>query len=534
MHKSCDVLVIGSGLAGLSTALKLADTCKVILVTKSQLSSGSSAMAQGGIAAVQATSDSYSSHIEDTIKAGAGLSDREVVRQMVEQAPARIQDLKDWGVHFDLDTDGEHPHLTLEGGHSHRRVLHIQDHSGQSIHAAVLEKVLAHKNIEILSKHVSIDLITNKKMTPRPDGRTQCLGAYILNMKTEEVVAISAKYTVLATGGAGKTYLYTSNWEGATGDGIAMAYRAGCRIANMEFMQFHPTVLYHAESRNFLISEAVRGEGGELINHKGEAFAKDKHPLGSLAPRDIVARIIDEEMKKTAAKCVYLDISKRSPDFIESHFPTILQKCLEYGIDMRKQAIPVVPAAHYLCGGVLTNIYAETDVLGLLAVGETACTGLHGANRLASNSLLECLVTSHNAAELILKNKNSIEDSPENIPAWVTSTKQDSDEMVVISHLWDEIRNLMWNYVGIVRSDKRLKRAQQRLELIHHEVHEYYWDFKIHRDIIELRNLAIVAKLSVECALKRKESRGIHFNIDYPFLKEGPAENTIIDSVLMS
>jgi L-aspartate oxidase len=527
-----DVLIIGSGLASFYLSLKLPSHLKIAIVTKANLEDCNSKMAQGGIATVSATTDTFESHIQDTLTAGAGLSDSEIVAQIIEDGPTRIKDLQDFGVVFDVDEQGN-THLGLEGGHSHRRVLHVQDHSGEAIHNILMDKVKAKKNISLLDHHCAVDLITNKKLRFKPTGNIQCYGAYVLNTNKDQVITIKAKTTVLASGGAGKVYLYTSNWDGATGDGIAMAFRAGCRVANLEFMQFHPTCLYHKETRNFLITEALRGEGARLLNKDGKDFTVGKHPLGALAPRDIVARMIDEEMKTSGAKCVYLDITHKPADFIQSHFPVIFERCLELGIDIRKEPIPVVPAAHYLCGGVLTDIQGVTDIKGLLAIGETACTGLHGANRLASNSLLECLVQGGKAAEYISSfiEKETVTDV--SIPEWINPTKQDRDELSVINHMWEEIRNLMWNYVGIVRSDKRLERAQQRLLHINAEVKEYYWDFKVHKDILELRNIALLAKLTVLCAQKRKESRGIHFNIDYPETSERYARNTVIQNSII-
>ncbi len=511
MKIETDVAIVGSGVAALAVALKLADQKKVLILTKDKAPSTNSAMAQGGIAAVMDTEDSFNSHIEDTLVAGAGLCRPEAVRNFIEQAPERIKDLLNWGVRFDAD-------LTREGGHSFRRILHHEDQTGAEIHQRLLKQVLAHPNIQILENHFAIDLLINKKIDPTLTGATSIAGLYVLDKVAEHVKIVKAKSTILATGGAGKVYLYTSNWSGATGDGIAMAHRAGARVANLEFMQFHPTCLYHPDARNFLITEAIRGEGGELINSQGEAFMKKHHELGSLAPRDIVARGIDAEMKKTAEACVYLDISHKPVDFLKSHFPHIFAKCLEYGIDMSKQPIPVVPAAHYLCGGVMTDVAGQTDLVGLFAIGETACTGLHGANRLASNSLLECLAMAQNCADYLKNNwstvieKTVLEKEP--IP-WNEPNATDSDEMVVISHMWEEIRRLMWNYVGIVRSNKRLERARNRLINIKSEVKEYYSNMKVHSDILELRNIATVAKLTVECALRRHESRGIHYSIDY-------------------
>ncbi|HEY8269912.1 MAG TPA: L-aspartate oxidase [Pseudobdellovibrionaceae bacterium] len=520
--RRCDVLIIGSGLAGLSLALKMASSGKVVILSKERALDSNTDMAQGGIAAVMSQEDSFESHIQDTLTAGAGLCKPEVVANFIEQAPDRIQDLLDWGVHFDLrrgvDNEENSIDLTREGGHSYRRILHFEDQTGHEVHQTLLRRIRENPNIELLENHFAIDLIINKQVDTYDMSPTRCVGAYSLNKKTGEVAAFLGKSTVLATGGAGKVYLYTSNWSGATGDGIAMAYRAGARIANLEFMQFHPTCLYHPAARNFLISEALRGEGGELINSQGEAFMRKYHSLGSLAPRDIVARSIDAEMKKSGAHCVYLDMTKLDAEFLRKRFPVIYNKCLEYGIDLTKTPIPVVPAAHYLCGGVLTDIQGQTDIPGLRAIGETACTGLHGANRLASNSLLECLCMAHNASESLKQQWAALEICPHNPKDWHYPEESNDDEMIVISHMWEEIRHLMWNYVGIVRSNKRLQRAQHRLRNILSEVREYYSHFRIHSDILELRNIAIVAELSVECALRRKESRGIHYNLDYPFV----------------
>lgn len=526
--RRCDVLIIGSGLAGLALALKMSSLVspgrKVVILSKEKAPDSNTDMAQGGIAAVMANEDSFESHIEDTLTAGAGLCKPEVVENFVHQAPERIQDLLNWGVHFDVrrgvDNEENSIDLTREGGHSFRRILHFEDQTGHEVHRTLLKQVRANPNIELLERHFAIDLIINKQVDIYDMNPTRCVGTYSLNKDSGEVEAFLAKSTILATGGAGKVYLYTSNWSGATGDGIAMAYRAGARIANLEFMQFHPTCLYHPESRNFLISEALRGEGGELIDSQGEAFMRKYHPLGSLAPRDIVARSIDGEMKKSGAPCVYLDMTKLDGEFLRKRFPAIHQKCLEYGIDMTKTPIPVVPAAHYLCGGVLTDVDGQTDIPGLFAIGETACTGLHGANRLASNSLLECLCMAHNASETLKKSWDQLTVTPLDPTDWHYPDESNDDEMIVISHMWEEIRRLMWNYVGIVRSNKRLERAQHRLKNIMNEVREYYSHFKIHSDILELRNIAIVADLSVECALRRKESRGIHYNLDYPFVPQ--------------
>jgi len=531
MLKTCDFLVIGSGLAGLAYALKVAERGHVVVISKTEAPLTNTAMAQGGIAAVMSAEDSFESHIKDTLVAGAGLCRRDIVEKVVQSAPDRVEDLIKWGVEFDIE-DGSISKINLgrEGGHSHRRILHVQDHTGAEIHSELLKKARSHKNIEIFEGYFAVDLILSRDFNPREVGSPRCLGAYVFNKSQKQIIEFYSRFTMLATGGAGKTYLYTSNWSGATGDGIAMAYRAGCRVANLEFMQFHPTCLYHPGERNFLITEALRGEGAELINSEGEAFTKKFHPQGSLAPRDIVARSIDAEMKRTGAECVYLDITHQSAGYLTERFPLIYKRCMQFGIDMTKQPIPVVPAAHYLCGGILTDWNSRTDIQGLLACGENACTGLHGANRLASNSLLECLVFSNNAAEYSLKNfedfsvKTFTEHGYKNFP------DQNEDEMIVISHMWDEIRRLMWNYVGIVRSNRRLSRAKTRLDNILSEVQEFYGSARLHPDIIELRNIALVAHLSVRCALKRRESRGIHYNLDYPFTSQEPlSEDTIIN-----
>lgn len=532
-----DILIIGSGTAGLALALKLAPRGQITILAKESASGTNSAMAQGGISAVMSEEDSFEAHIQDTLTAGAGLCKQNVVRDYVEQAPERIHDLLNWGVHFDLKKNGPDESseidLTREGGHSFRRILHFEDQTGLEIHRTLLSRVKENPNIILLENYYAVDLIVNKEVDPDDMSPVHCIGTYALNKATGEVHTFLAKNTILATGGAGKVYLYTSNWSGATGDGIAMAYRVGARIANLEFMQFHPTCLFHRESRNFLISEALRGEGGELIDSKGAAFMKKYHPLGSLAPRDVVARSIDNEMKKTGAECVFLDMTKLDGAFLKNRFPHIHSKCLEFGIDMAKQPIPVVPAAHYLCGGVLTDLHGRTDIPGLWAIGETACTGLHGANRLASNSLLECLTSSHNCAKEISAHWDSFEQFPKDPKPWTHPMgSNDKDEMIVINHMWEEIRRLMWNYMGIVRSNKRLERAQHRLKNILAETREYYSHMKIHSDILELRNIAIVADLSVECALRRHESRGIHYNLDYPEKSPNPHDTIVVRGLI--
>lgn len=515
-----DFLVCGSGLAGLAFALKAARNKDVTIITKEKRTRANTPWAQGGIAAVSSKGDSFDSHIHDTLRAGAGLCRADVVRNYVEQAPDRIEDLRNWGVHFDAD-------LTREGGHSARRIFHFEDHTGSEIHRALLEQCLKNPRIQILEDVFLIDLLMNK-------GSGACFGAYVLDRQTNTVQSITAPHTILATGGAGKVYLYTSNWSGASGDGIAAAWRAGAKVANLEFMQFHPTCLYHANERNFLISEALRGEGGELITALGEAFMKKYHELGSLAPRDIVARSIDLEIKKSGHPCVYLDMRHHPRSYLESRFPVIFKKCFELGIDISKEPIPVVPAAHYLCGGVVTDINGRTDIPGLWALGETACTGLHGANRLASNSLLECLTMAHNAANELSVTTHSPTEFPSPDP-WIYPDANTEDEMILIKHMWDEIRTLMWNYVGIVRSQKRLERAHHRLQNILQEVREYYSNYRIHSDILELRNIAIVAGLSIECALRRKESRGIHYNLDQPWADpQSQGVDTVLDPSQLS
>ncbi len=528
MAYQCDFLVIGTGLAGLTYALEVAAQGKVWLICKTQSSETNTSMAQGGIAAVMAKEDSFASHIEDTLRAGAGLCRESVVREFVEQGPQCIAKLREWGVVFDgqpqssaqASRDGE-VDLTREGGHSARRILHIADHTGRDIHLHLWQKVVQHPNVTILEQHYAIDLILDRKIDPFVRlGSGRCLGAYVYDRQADQVRTITARWTVLATGGAGKVYLYTSNWAGATGDGIAMAYRAGARVANLEFMQFHPTCLYHPQSRNFLISEALRGEGGELINKSGVAFMQKYHPMGSLAPRDIVARSIDAEMKKSGEECVFLDMTRLEPEFVRQRFPVIYQNCLTLDIDITRQPIPVVPAAHYLCGGVIASPAGETDLERLLVIGESACTGFHGANRLASNSLLECVAMGINAAHASRRAEEDDSGPLIEPPEWVYHNTSDADELIVVTHMWEEIRRLMWDYVGIVRSDRRLERARHRLTNLRREIREYYWNFKVNTDLLELRNIALLADLTVRCALRRKESRGIHYNIDYPTLSE--------------
>ena len=515
MKQTSDFLVIGSGIAGLSYALQVADYGTVAVVTKRDISETATACAQGGIAGVLSADDSFASHYEDTMRAGCDLSRPEVVKLVVESAPEAIHNLVDWGVHF---TPGENFDfdLTREGGHSQRRILHADDLTGKEIERALVEAVQRHPRITVYENHIAIDLITTRKTALSAQKQDRCLGAYILNIATGEVSAFGAKITVLATGGAGKVYLYTCDPDIATGDGIAMAFRAGATIADMEFMQFHPTTLYHPQAKSFLISEAVRGEGAILRTQNGHAFMEDYHPLKDLAPRDIVARAIDREMKKSGADCVFLDITHKDPNFVRERFPNIHQTCLKFGIDMTKEMIPVVPAAHYLCGGVKVDLWGETDISNLFAVGECAWTGLHGANRLASNSLLESAVYGGRAAQRSRELLPHISDPTPLIRSWDYGSARDSDEEVIVAHNWDEVRRCMWNYVGIVRSDKRLFRALRRVHNISEEITEYYWNFRPTSDLIELRNITTVAELIVRCALFRQESRGLHTTLDYP------------------
>jgi L-aspartate oxidase len=514
-----DFIIIGSGIAGLSFALKAAEHGSVAIVTKGARAESNTAWAQGGIASVTSTDDSFELHVRDTLDAGAGLCDEEVVRRIVTDGPARIRELIDFGVAFDERElpDGSHElDLAREGGHSKRRILHARDLTGREIERALLAAIERAPSVKVFENHIAVDLLTLGKLGHASEDR--CLGAYVLNEATGHVITLRSDRVVLATGGCGKVYLYTTNPGIATGDGVAMAWRAGAKIANMEFIQFHPTCLFHPEARSFLISEAVRGEGARLVDEKGRQFMAKYDERKELAPRDIVARAIDAEMKRTGARCVYLDITHQPAEFVRERFPNIYETCLRYGLDITKQRIPVVPAAHYQCGGVQTDENGASSLRGLYAIGEVACTGLHGANRLASNSLLEACVLAHRCCAAIVE-KTAIPVDPGTepiIPEWTSGDAVDVDELVVIYHNWDEIRRLMWDYVGIVRTDKRLQRAAARLRNLEREIADFYWGYKLTTDLLELRNLATVAALIVDCALLRKESRGLHYTLDYP------------------
>jgi L-aspartate oxidase len=540
MDYTTDFLVIGSGVAGLSFALKVADYGRVALVTKRDVMESNTAYAQGGIAAVLSSIDSFDLHIKDTISSGDNLSNRDVVEMVVKNGPQLIRELIDMGVEFSRTEKGEKPSpgteydLGREGGHSENRVIHADDMTGRALETVLVEHVKNHKNIRLYENHIALDLITYS--TRMRSGlvikqqESYCCGAYILDIENKTVKTFSSKFTVLATGGCGKVYLYTSNPDVATGDGIAMSYRAGASVANMEFVQFHPTCLYHPDAKNFLISEAVRGEGGILIDANGNPFMQKYDPLKDLACRDVVSRSVDSELKKSGHDSVFLDISHKDPAFVRRRFPNLYEKCLSFGFDMTQEPIPVVPAAHYMCGGVATDLNGKTDINNLYAVGETACTGLHGANRLASNSLLEALVYADRASKNALDEFKAFQgQSFINPPEWDDSGTTDSDEVSLVSHNWDEIRRFMWDYVGVVRSNKRLERAMRRIVNIQQEIRDYYWDFKVTSDLIELRNIATVAELIISCAMARKESRGLHYTIEYP---DRDDENGLKDTVL--
>jgi L-aspartate oxidase len=525
---SFDVLIFGSGAAGLTLALRLPAQIRVAVLAKSTQSEGSTLYAQGGISAVTEATDTFESHIADTLDAGASLNNPDTVRFTIERAPAAVRWLVELGVPFTRDIeDSNHDnfHLTREGGHSTRRILHAADATGRAMETTLLDEAQGRSNITLLEHHIAIDLITGNKLGL---AHNRCVGAYVLNREQQRIEAFRARKVVLATGGASKVYLYTSNPDTASGDGIAMAWRAGCRVANMEFNQFHPTCLYHPKAKSFLVTEAVRGEGGRLLLPDGTPFMENFDARGNLAPRDIVARAIDHEMKRLGAEFVLLDISHKPAPFIKQHFPTVYARCRELGYDMTLEPIPVVPAAHYTCGGVITDLHGRTDLAELYAVGEVACTGMHGANRMASNSLLECLVFGIAASEHIAVTLADTP-APPTVPPWDESRVRDSDEEVVVSHNWDELRRCMWNYVGIVRTDKRLQRAWRRVDLLQQEIQEYYSNFTVSNDLLELRNLAQVAALIIRSAQSRKESRGLHFTLDYPETDTGqPPADTIL------
>lgn len=522
MEIETDYLVIGSGIAGLSFALQAARSGTVAIVTKKERMEASTNYAQGGIASVFDLDDNFDLHLKDTLNSGAGLCNENIVRMVVRDGPSRIRELMSMGVNFSRRAkDNESLDLGMEGGHSRRRIVHTKDRTGHEVERVLLNRVEENRNISIYEDHMAIDLITKSRMIRRgiitSETRETCWGAYVLDVKSERIITFLSRITVLSTGGVGKIYLFTSNPDIASGDGVAMGYRAGVKVANLEFVQFHPTCLYHPLAKNFLISEAVRGEGGILLDKKGNRFMERYHPLKDLAFRDIVARSIDLELKKSGDKCVYLDISHRPEEFIKGRFPHIYETCLKYQIDITREPIPVVPAAHYMCGGLLTDENGLTNIRNLYAIGEVACTGLHGANRLASNSLLEALVFARRAAERSSQDLLNNRSRPlPKAPLWDPGSATDSEELVVVSHNWDEIRRLMWNYVGIVRTNKRLERAKSRIENIQAEIKEYYWDFIVTRDLLELRNLALIAELIIKCASLRNESRGLHYNMDYP------------------
>ena len=528
MLRETTVAIVGSGLAGIGLGLRLAEKgIDCLILTKSELASGSSVWAQGGIAAVLDPKDSFDAHIQDTLRAGAGLCHEAAVRTVVEGAPAAIRWLSHAGVHFDGgDTSVEGLHLAREGGHSHRRVAHVADATGRAVVDTLDRQVLASSRISVLEDHTAIDLIVGP--VTGGSSRQGVAGLYALDGKSGTVTTIQARAVVLATGGASKAYLYTSNPDSSTGDGIAMAWRAGCSVANLEFVQFHPTCLYHPHAGNFLISEAVRGEGGKLLLPDGTPFMADHDNRAELASRDIVARAIDYEMKKGGHDCVYLDISHLEAGKVKRHFPGIYERCLSFSIDITREPVPVVPAAHYTCGGITTDLNGRTDLEGLYALGENAHTGLHGANRLASNSLLECIVFAERAVPSILEHLEGPPPIGPRPPDWDESQVSDPDELVVVAHNWDEIRRFMWDYVGIVRTSRRLQRAANRLHLLHEEIRDFYSHFRVNRDLLELRNLVVVSELIVRCAAERRESRGLHFTQDFPSPVPGQRQDTVL------
>ncbi len=519
MEIQTDFLILGSGIAGLGFAIKAARLGTVAVVTKKETIESNTNYAQGGIASVTDEADSFNAHVRDTLEAGAGLCHEDVVRFVVSEGPERIRELIDWGVHFTRATSAKATQdydLGREGGHTYRRVLHADDFTGREIERALVTRTGAENNITIYENHFAVNLITRSKITGDKRSPDRCLGAYVYDVDRDVIHTFRARFVLLATGGSGKVYRITTNPDIATGDGLAMAFRAGALIANMEFIQFHPTCLFHPEAKSFLISEAVRGEGGILKLKNGSTFMERYHPAESLAPRDVVAKAIDREIKKSGDECVYLDIRHRGKEFLTGRFPHIYQRCLDFGIDMARDFIPVAPAAHYQCGGVVMNSQGETSIDRLYACGEVSCTGLHGANRLASNSLLEAIVFTNRIYEKIAGQFDDKGDEALVIPPWDPKGATESDESIVISNNWDEIRMCMSNYVGIVRSNKRLDRAKRRIDIISQEINEYYWNFKITPELLELRNIDTVARLIIACSRLRKESRGLHFNIDYP------------------
>ncbi len=529
MAHQYDVIIIGSGTAGLSLALRLAAYARVAVISKTELASGASYWAQGGIAAVLDTQDSFTEHCQDTLIAGADLCDPNAVEPIVKLAPEMIQWLDTLGVNFCKNDTQTQYDLTREGGHGKRRIVHAHDATGKAIQTTLIEHVLAHPQITIFPHTIAIDLIVANKHQPE---HHFVQGVYLQNCQTEQITALLAPCTVLATGGASRVYLYNTNPDVASGDGIAMAWRAGCSVANMEFNQFHPTCLYHPQAKTLLLTEAIRGEGGFLLTPDGQRFMQKFHPQAELAPRDIVARAIDHEMKRLGVPCLYLDISHKSKQFIQERFPTLYEQCLQYGIDMTKERLPIVPAAHYTCGGIQTDIYGQTDIPRLFAIGETAYTGLHGANRMASNSLLECLSSAYLAHGKI---QTVIQSPMPNQPVahWDESQTCDPDERVVITHNWEELRRFMWDYVGIVRTTKRLQRAYHRVQLLKKEISEYYWRYRVTPDLLELRNLVDVAQLIIISALLRKESRGLHYNTDYPHSSAAFLKPTVLNPLVI-